>query len=142
MNPAKKTKKFKFVEHTADVEIKVWGNNLEDLFKNSFYGLLNIISKETIPGKETRLIEITSPDNESLLVDFLNEVIYLITTRGWLPSEVVTLEITDTNLKTKLNGKVISSPELIKTEVKATTYHNLKIKHNVDKWETNICFDI
>ncbi len=136
------SEKFSLIEHTADIGIKIQGNNLEELFKSGFYGVLSIVASRKALISESKTIELYAPDKESMLVDFLNEILYLINVKNWLPAKIVELNIDENNLKSVINGEKFSSPDIIKTEIKATTYHNINIKKNVDTWETKVYFDL
>ena len=136
------SEKFSLIEHTADIGIKIQGNNLEELFESGFYGVLSIVAKRRPPESESKVVELTAPDKESMLVDFLNEILYLVNIENWLPAKIVELNIDENNLKSVISGKKFSSTDIIKTEIKAATYHNINIKKNVDIWETNVIFDL
>lgn len=137
-----KNSKFSLLEHTADIGIKIQGNNLEELFESGFYGVLSIVAKRRPLESDSKVVELTSPDKESMLVDFLNEILYLINGENWLPAKIVKLNIDENNLKSVISGEKFSSTDIIKTEIKAATYHNINIKKNVDTWETNVVFDL
>ncbi len=136
------SEKFSLIEHTADIGIKIQGNNLEELFESGFYGVLSIVASRKALVSESKTIELYAPDKECMLVDFLNEILYLINVKNWLPAKIVELNIDENNLKSVINGEKFSSPDIIKTEIKATTYHNINIKKNVDTWETKVYFDL
>ncbi len=136
------SEKFSLIEHTADIGIKIQGNNLEELFKSGFYGVLSIVASRKALISESKTIELYAPDKESMLVDFLNEILYLINVKNWLPAKIVELNIDENNLKSVINGEKFSSTDIIKTEIKAATYHNINIKKNVDTWETKVYFDL
>ncbi len=136
------SEKFSLIEHTADIGIKIQGNNLEELFESGFYGVLSIVASRKALISESKTVELYAPDKESMLVDFLNEILYLVNGENWLPAKIVELNIDENNLKSVISGEKFSSTDIIKTEIKAATYHNINIKKNVDIWETNVVFDL
>jgi SHS2 domain-containing protein len=75
-----KNKKIKFevVEHTADIGIKVYGKNLQQLYENAAYGMFSLLLdlEKVRPDKKLK-ISVEGGDPESLLVNWLNELIYL-----------------------------------------------------------------
>lgn len=137
---------FSLLEHTADIGIKINGSSLEELFKNAFYGILSIVAETGISNCENKIIKLTAPDKESLLIDFLNELLYLINAEKWLPAEIdklsINVNIDGNKLEAAIKGKKYTLPDTITTEVKAATYHNIKISNTVDNWETKVFFDI
>jgi SHS2 domain-containing protein len=130
--------------YTADIGLTIESGSIEELFRDAFYGLLEIAAEKEKMGDvvEQKTVGIKAEDSEALLVDFLNEVIYLIYCSRWLPSSIEELEISDNKLKAVISGYAYESPELIKTEVKAATYHGLKITKSGDKWKTKLLFDV
>jgi len=128
---------------TADIGMKVRGITLEDLFIYSFSGLLSIICKSIDSDRRDRKkISIISVDTGSLLIEFLNEIIFYINTRSWFPSEIEYISIKDNVLDVIISGSPKDTDKSLKTEIKAATYHNLQITHNDDYMETFIVFDV
>jgi len=134
--------KVEIIDHTADIGIKVYGKTIEELFKNSAYGLYKIIEIECEGEGKPFEIKVESEEIEGLLVKFLNELIYYIETkRQGDDIERIEIEKDDKNfkLKAKMNMKNVKS---IKKEVKSATYHNLKIEKKGDNYTATIIFDL
>jgi len=70
--------KYKILEHPADIKVQAFGKTKEELFVNAIRGMTEVLkSKVQSPkSKVTRRIKIKSLDLNSLLVDFLSEVLY------------------------------------------------------------------
>ncbi len=121
-------KKFEFIRHTADVGVKVYGNTITELFENSGKALFEIMDCTCEDIKLQEDISVEGDSLEELLVGFLNELIYLSEIKN-LKGEEFKIKIERINssfrLKGEIRGKKIKSVE---REVKAATYHNLKIK--------------
>ncbi len=78
-------KEFEFIDHTADIGVIAYGADIKQVFANAARGLFSIITElDTVADKESRNIEITAPDLEALLVNWLNELIYLFEAKGIL----------------------------------------------------------
>ena len=79
---------FRILDHTADVGFEVSGQTLDEVFANAGRALVHIfVDLDAIePRKEIR-IETTGEDTESLLVNWLSEILLLIDADGWLFSE-------------------------------------------------------
>lgn len=142
MTTSKRGNGFSIIEHTADIGINIWGTSLEKLFRNAIFGLIDLVAENIPSGKEIKSINITAPDNESLLIDFLNELLYLINVKKWIPNDIKDLKLAGNNLNATITGEKYDSNYPIKTEIKAATYHNIKINNNVDIWETTVFFDV
>ena len=71
-------KKYEYLEHTADIKFQAYGDTLEEVFENAALAMFNvIIDTEKVSGETEREVLLTSPDLESLLVDWLSELLYL-----------------------------------------------------------------
>ena len=90
---------------TADLGIEAWGLGLEDAFTSAVHGLAFLISDS--PGGDeplTRKIRIEAGSPPSLLVQLLNEIIYLEDTESFLPGKITHLKISNNHLDATLTG--------------------------------------
>jgi len=134
------SRRYEEIEHTADRAIKAYGKTLEELFANAAYGMFAIMANpEEVPTEITREVKVEASDIESLLVEWLNELLFLQETEGELYREFEMEEITDTRLKARVKG---GKGYATKAKVKAATYHDLEIK-KVGKrgYEAIVVFD-
>jgi len=136
-------KEFELIDHTADVGIVAHGASINQAFANAARGLFSIITDlDDIEEVTHRDIEVTAPDQESLLVEWLNELIYLFDTENIIFNRFDITHLTNTQLKARIYGeKVDSSRHKLKTGVKAATYHMLKVKKN-NGYQAQVLFDI
>ncbi len=136
-------KEFEIVNHTADVGIIAYGASMKEAFANAAKGLFSLITElDDVEEVMHRDIELTAPDQESLLVEWLNELIYLFDAENLLFKRFDITQLSQTHLKARSYGhEVDSSKHRIKTGVKAATYHMLKVeKGNGSK--VQVLFDI
>lgn len=145
-------KDFELIPHTADLQIKVYGKTKKELFKNALIGMFQSIHPKNSECKyeNTRIIcsqlaiehtiELDAPDQELLLVDFLSEALYLsdVNNEAYLDAEIS--ELTETRIKAKIKGIKITGFEVV--EIKAVTFHGLKIENIDGIWQTDVVFDI
>ena len=76
-------KDFEVMDHTADVGIIAYGADMKEAFANAARGLFSLITElDDVEEAEFRDIEVSAPDQESLLVGWLNELIYLFDTEN------------------------------------------------------------
>jgi SHS2 domain-containing protein len=138
------TEDFKILEHTADIGIIAYGEGINQAFINAAKGLFSlIIDPIEVSARKTWEIAVTAPDREALLVNWLNELIYLLDAEGVLFKDFEIIEITETALKAKGYGEKINTKKHhLKREVKAATYHQLKIEQTTDGWRAQVIFDI
>jgi SHS2 domain-containing protein len=137
-------KDFEFIDHTADIGILAYGADMKQVFAHTARGLFSIITElDNVTATEKYDIQVTAPDREALLINWLNELIYLFETREMLFSRFEITAITDTELKAKAFGEKINlTKHELKTQVKATTYHMLKIEQNNDGYRAQVIFDV
>jgi len=134
-------KKFKILEHKADLRIRVYGKDKEELFLNALLGMTAGLRPEISNQQSViRKIDIKSPDSEALLVDFLSEALYLIQTSKEIYNSVKFKKLSDANLEAELTGQ---KAERFGEDIKAVTYHGLEIKERKDgALEATLIFDI
>ncbi|MEM5813077.1 MAG: archease [Candidatus Aenigmatarchaeota archaeon] len=141
-------KKFETVDiTTADVAIAAYGKNLEELFENAALGMMNIITNtKKIKKNIKKDIKVDANDLESLMFNWLNEILFYIDAYQLLFSKFkIKIEEID-NKKLILQAicygdRITNNRYEIKTHIKAATYHNLKIEKN-KVWKSIIIFDI
>ena len=136
-------KEFEIIDHTADVGIRAYGADVKEAFANAARGLFSLITElEDIEEVEYRDTELTASDQENLLVEWLNELIYLFDAENIIFKRFDITHLGDTQLKARSYGNTVdSSKHKIKMGVKAATYHMLKIdKGNGVK--VQVLFDI
>ncbi len=131
--PAKPViKDFEILEHTADIGIMAYGQDLKETFANAAKGMFSIITDlNRVRADLKREIIVEATDIESLLVAWLNELVFLFDTQQFIGKKFEVTELDDKSLKGRIFGeKADMKRHRIKTGIKATTYHRLEIKHN------------
>ncbi len=136
-------KDFEIVDHTADVGIIAYGANMNQAFANAARALFSLITElDDVAEVLHRDTELTASDEESLLVEWLNELIYLFDVENILFKRFDITQLNNTQLKARSYGeKVDSSKHKLKIGVKAATYHMLKIDKG-DGCKVQVLFDI
>jgi SHS2 domain-containing protein len=138
-----KKKDFEILNHTADVGIIAYGSDLKQAFANAAKGLFSLITDlDDVKEVLHRDAELTATDEESLLVEWLNELIYQFDTEGIIFKRFDIAQLDSTRLKARGYGeKVNKSRHRLKMGVKAATYHMLKV-NKVDGCRVQVLFDI
>jgi SHS2 domain-containing protein len=136
-------KDFEIVDHTADVGIIAYGADISQAFANAARALFSLITElDDVAEFLHRDIELTAPDEESLLVKWLNELIYLFDTENIVFKRFDVTKLNNSQLKARSYGeKIDSSKHRLKTGVKAATYHMLKVDKG-DGCRVQVLFDI
>ncbi len=136
-------KRFEVIEHTADIGIRAYGNTLEEAFENAALGMFSLIADlSTVEEKESLRIEVEGEDRESLLVEWLNELIYVLETSRLLLKRFKVESLGETHLTAIGFGEPLNiQKHHLGEQIKATTYHMLKIQHN-QYWQAQVIFDV
>ena len=136
-------KDFEIVNHTADVGIIAYGDDINQAFANAARALFNLITElDDVEGFLHRDIELTAPDEESLLVEWLNELIYQFDVENIIFKRFDITELNNLRLEARSYGeKVDRSKHKLKIGVKAATYHMLKIDKD-NGYQVQVLFDI
>ena len=132
---------FEELEHTADVALKVYGRDLAELFVNAARGMLHLMlgSEPSSPPQVKHEITLEDIDTETLLVDWLSQLLYYQETEGVLFTDFSVEEITETTLKATVAGTNSLKP---KKMIKAVTFHNLEVKRTPQGYEAVVVFDV
>jgi SHS2 domain-containing protein len=136
--------KYILIDHTADIGIDVFGATLSELFANAAFALFDIITDlSKVEGKVEYKISISGIDKEQLLVNWLSELLYLHDVKNLLFKDFCVVNITDNQLNATVLGETfIENKHVIKTEIKAVTYHGLSIIQEDHYWKARVIFDL
>jgi SHS2 domain-containing protein len=135
--------KYETFEHTADIGLRIYGSNLKELFTNAAIGLFSLIAdcKKVKPTKEIK-INLKEENREELFISWLNELIFQFSAHGFLPRDFQIKDISDNSISANIKGeKVDSTRHKILTEIKAATYHELKIENIGNRLKAQVILD-
>ncbi len=130
---------YKEQPHTADWALHVWAASLPTLFVEAARGMNNL--SDARPAQSPRVprrFSVEAPDNESLLILFLSELVFAAEQENLVFNEF-DLEIQDSKLNVFMSGTPILS---ISKYIKAVTYHNLQIQKTEAGFQVDIVFDV
>jgi SHS2 domain-containing protein len=132
--------RFREVEHTADRAFTVRGGDLAELFALAAHALCAIQGQPT-DTRETvsREVEVSGVDRETLLVNWLNEVLYLQDVHKECYSRFAVAAVSETSLRAFVHGEANASS---RRTIKAVTFHGLRIERLADGWEATIVVDV
>jgi len=135
-------KRYEQIDMSGDVGLRIWGEGLNELFENAGAGMSELITDTSVIKEHiNKDVEIMSDSTESLLVQWLNELIYLFDVDGFI-GKIFRVRIENNVLRAHVKGdnfnNEINERRLL---LKAATYHNLSLKSN-DHWEAFVIFDI
>ena len=135
---------FEIIDHTADIGIIAYGKDIKELFSNAALALFSLITEpESVKEKLRRDLEIVSEDRDSLLIEWLNELIYLFDAEHILFTRFDIENLNHNQLKASCYGESFDpSRHKIKMGVKAATYHMLKVDKDGSGYQAQVIFDV
>ncbi len=131
---------FREVEHTADWALEVWAPDIGELIRQAALGLeaLSGVEMDSEVQPHTKTIRLEAPDPEAALVEFLNELLFLRDTQGvWFrPQKVIFAQGV-----VQAQGNAYPLKAVAK-EIKAATYHNLRVEPTPEGWRAVVVVDV
>ncbi len=136
-------KSYEFLEHTADIGIRVKAKSLEGLFTAVALAMFDIACRKSKPAtkKKPILVKLSSADLPELFVNWLNELLSLSATRQLIFSDFKIKKLNNTTLEAAVSGADTKNYKM-KTEIKAATYHQLRIEEDESGWIAEVIFDV
>lgn len=132
-------KRFEEIEHTADWAFRAYGGNLKELFENAAHALFALEGAVANDATIVRQVRVDGIDYESLLVNWLSELLFLQETRGETYSQFAVEQLGPTALSATIQGAPTAP---LNKFIKAVTYHNLKIERTPAGWQVTVIVDV
>lgn len=132
--------RFKLIDHPSDVGIIAYGETLKEIFENAAFGMFSLMAdlSKVVP-KQSLGIKVKADDPESLLINWLNELIYHEDAKKMLFNEFNINRLTDKALEATVKGEKIDPVKhAFSRPIKAATYNQLQIGEN----QAKIVFDV
>jgi len=135
-------RRFKLIEHTADMGLVAYGRDLAEAYASAAYGLFSIITElDKVRENESRRIELKEADAEALLFEWLNYLLYLFDVETLLLKRFDMEQFDGTSLKATCYGeKYDPARHKLKIGVKSATYHMMKIDR--ERNQVQVIFDV
>ncbi|MEE8392361.1 MAG: archease [Anaerolineae bacterium] len=131
---------FEEIEHTADIAIRVWGRDLAELFANAAYGMAcQLADPDAVKQTNEHQVELDAYDVETLLVSWLEELLYLGEREECVFTAFDMIQITPTQLRAIVRGGPVEEHG---AHIKAVTFNELEIVRTDAGYETTIVFDV
>ena len=132
-------KKYEYFEHTADAKFKAYGKNLDEAFSNSALAVFDImVDTNLVKPKRKKKIILSCKNKESLLFDFLDELLFFLDTENFVLHKMDDLKITRKKdayeLRAIALGDKINKNYEVSGIVKAITYNEMEIMKKDGGW--------
>ena len=135
---------YKEIEHTADIGVEIYGSSFKELLQYAAYALFDtIVDVSTIHPEHTRLIRVNGADDESVLMNWLRELLFLFSVEEEVYASVEIHSLQQGELCATVKGEKLDiERHHFKTELKAVTYHQFKLEHTGNRWTARVIFDV
>lgn len=135
---------FRILEHPADVGIEAWGRSTAAAFEHAARGLLSVLADcSTVEPTVRREVVVNGSDSENLLVRWLSELLYLFDGERFLPADLEIVALSENALRAIVLGeRVDPGKHSLRSDVKAITYHQLRVKEEGDRCIVTVYLDI
>jgi SHS2 domain-containing protein len=137
-------KNYTLLNHTADLRVRVFGNDPADLFTNAGLALFDLIAGPLPRSADQWLpLTVSADDRADLLINFLRELLYLWTGEDKLVSMVRIETISETGIEARVGFvDYLPGSHAVWHEIKAVTYHQIEVKRTPSGWQATVVFDI
>ncbi len=136
--------------HTSEIGLELEAETAENLFTCTAQAMFHLIQPESAPmsninaaadeDAEWRQITLSADDPESLLVDWLSELLYLFETTGLIYRRYNVVAWEPTFIEATVTGDAPEQPPAM--HIKAVTYHQIDVSQTAENWQARIFFDI
>jgi len=137
-------KNYELIEHTADIGIRVRARSQKELFVNAARAMFDIIAEKKPPANPHReKIEINqqAENTDELFINWLNELLSLSATKELIFCDFKIKKLDKNNLEAVAVGDDMANYK-VNTEIKAATYHELKLEKRNGAWIAEVIFDV
>jgi len=136
--------KYKLIDHTADLGIRVFAKSAEELFENAAMALFDLITDASVlTGNCQARIQVKGADRADLMVNWLRELLYLWNGKKRLVKTVKISALSETGLTADVSyDHFLAGRHDIRLEIKAVTYHQIQVSGGASGWKATVIFDV
>jgi SHS2 domain-containing protein len=138
----------RMLDHTADVGFELEAPTLEALFDEARQALLMTLFEEPPKGGEEEcLVRLSGPDRETLLVRWINELVFFVQEESFVPTGAELRIRKDSEKALSLEARLLGVPLDLEGhgwqgEIKSATFHGLDVTPGNDGWQTRVILDV
>lgn len=133
-----------YLDHTADEGVKIRADSQAQLFERAAWGMASLLynpSRAEVRDRDS--VRVEADDREALLVRWLSEINRLHQVRHRVYCRFNVRSISDTAVEGEIGGEAIDrSRHSVYGEIKAVTFHGLRIEDRDGVWSASVLFDV
>ena len=137
-------KKYRVLNRSSDLVIKVFGKTQAELFGNSAFALFDILADmEKVEVRDSLQLEVEGGDRDDLMVNWVRELLYLFQGSDFLVKEVEVQEIKENYVRAEVKGeKFDPDRHEIRREIRAVAYDQSRMEKTGDQWMAQLIFEL
>jgi len=129
---------YRWVEHTAEVQLEIEAATEEAVFAHALRALGELLVDDGGGEEVWREVAVDGREQATLLVEWLDELVFLAETEDFVPEDVGRLELSDHGLVASVRGHRGSPRHL----VKGATYHGLVFERSPRGFRARVVLDV
>jgi SHS2 domain-containing protein len=132
------------IDHTADLGFEIWAPTPEELYAEGVLAIAEVCYDRTaVQPSQQRPLSARGSNPEERLVRWLQEVYLMLETDMWLTAAAIGVTISDDVVEGVLQGEPFDAKRhTIHTEIKAITYHGLRVENDGKLWRATVVVDV
>ena len=136
--------RYVLLEHTADIGIKIVADHPRQLFATAADAMFDMITDlSRVEERQRHKVSIEGADWPDLMVNWLRELLFLWSARQMLIKRVRINALSAQHLAADLwYDDYDPVRHVVKEEIKAVTYHQIRVEQGVKGWEAQVIFDV
>lgn len=135
---------YEHFDHSGDVGVRAWGDSLDMALSDLALGMYALVAAPgSVEDHEEEHVLVERDTLEDTIVAWLNELIYLMDAHGFMGCVVDVNEATENRIESSISGEEFD-PDRHEggLEIKAATYHGLRVERVDDRLEIEVIFDL
>ena len=129
---------FEWIEHTGEIELTIEAASARGVLEDAMTGVAEFLADNPDGDVVVREIELEATDRPALLVSWLEELVYLAETTGFMPERAGPISCSEHSVTATVEGRAGRPRHL----VKAVTYHDLLFERHGDTWTARVVLDV
>jgi SHS2 domain-containing protein len=138
------SRKYRVLNRSSDLLIKVFGKSQAELFANSAFALFDLITDiQKVEVRERMTLEVEGINRDELMVNWMRELLYLYQGSGYLLREFLVEEAADERVRALVCGeKFDPDRHEIRREIRAVGYDRSRMEKTGEQWTAQVLFEI
>jgi protein archease len=129
---------YEWRSHTAEIELAIEAGSEEQVFTDALAAFFELVALDDSGTAAQHDVALEAADRASLLVDWLQELIYLADAESFIAERAEELRLEDTSI----NATLVGRHALFEPLVKAATYHGLRFEREGNTWRARVVLDV